>query len=160
METTKTGLRQRITAPPELMGVLRWHVETQLVTSEQQASDLLFPREDGGLRSESSLKKAFATVGRLIGLTKDLSPRGMRRTFNDVARAAKVESLVTKSISGHLTDRMKDHYSTVSPGEQRESIGRVLRLVRSDAPLTSTQSGAASGAEGGPSGAESKEGTG
>jgi hypothetical protein len=33
----------------------------------------------------------------------------MRRTFNDLARAAKVESLVTKSISGRLTDRMKDH---------------------------------------------------
>jgi hypothetical protein len=160
METTKTGLRQRITAPPELMNVLRWHVETQLETPEQQASDLLFPREDGELRSESSLKKAFATVGSLIGLKKGISPRGMRRTFNDVARAAKVESLVTKSISGHLTDRMKDHYSTVSPGEQRESIGRVLRLVRSDAPVASTESGAASGAEGGPSGAESKEGTG
>jgi integrase len=160
MDTTKTGLRQRITAPPELIDVLRWHVETQLETPEQQASDLLFPKEDGGLRSESSLKKAFATVRTLIGLKKSISPRGMRRTFNDVARAAKVESLVTKSISGHLTDRMKDHYSTVSPGEQRESIGRVLRLVRSDAPLTSTESGAASGAEGGPSGAESKEGTG
>jgi hypothetical protein len=39
---------------------------------------------------------------------------------------AKVESLVAKSILGHLTDRMKDHYSTVSPVEQRESIGRVL----------------------------------
>jgi hypothetical protein len=113
METTKTGLRQRITAPPELIDVLRWHVDTQLETPEQQASDLLFPQEDGSFRSESSLKKAFATVGRLIGLNKRISPRGMRRTFNDVARAAKVESLVTKSISGHLTDRMKDHYSTV-----------------------------------------------
>jgi hypothetical protein len=80
----------------------------------------------------------------------------MRRTFNDVARAAKVESLVTKSISGHLTDRMKDHYSTVSPVEQRESIGRVLRLVRTEAPLAA-ESGAASGAEGVPSGAESRE---
>ena len=158
METTKTGLRQRITAPPELIDVLRWHVETQLVTPEQQASDLLFPREDGGLRSESSLKTAFFIVGRLIGLKKGISPRGMRRTFNDVARAAKVESLVTKSISGHLTDRMKDHYSTVSPIEQRESIGRVLRLVRSDEPPAAPKSGAASGAEGGTSGAERKEG--
>jgi hypothetical protein len=84
----------------------------------------------------------------------------MRRTFNDVARAAKVESLVTKSISGHLTDRMKDHYSTVSPIEQRESIGRVLRLVRTDVPLPAEQSGAASGAEGAPSGAESREAVG
>jgi hypothetical protein len=54
----------------------------------------------------------------------------MRRTFNDLARVANVESIVTKSISGHLTDRMKDHYSTVSPVEQRESIGRLLRLVK------------------------------
>jgi len=114
METTKTGLRQRITVPPELVEVLRWHVQTQLTTSEQQASDLLFPREDGGVRSESSLRKPFAVVGKAIGLTKHFTPRGMRRTFNDVARAAKVESFVTKSISGHLTDRMKDHYSTVS----------------------------------------------
>lgn len=149
METTKTGLRQRITVPPELVDVLRWHVETQLVTPEQQASDLLFPREDGGFRSESSLKKAFAIVRGLIGLKKNFTPRGMRRTFNDVARAAKIESLVTKSISGHLTDRMKDHYSTVSPAEQRDSIGRVLHLVRTEAPVPSpltTQSGAPSGA--------------
>jgi hypothetical protein len=55
--------------------------------------------------------------------------RGLRRTFNDLARTARVEALVTKSISGHITDRMREHYSTVQPTEQRESIGRVLRLV-------------------------------
>ena len=133
METTKTGLRQRINLPAEVIEVLRWHVTNVLTTPEQIASELLFPTEDGGFRSESSLKKAFAEVGRLIGLKKKFTPRGMRRTFNDLARAAKVESLVTKSISGHLTDRMKDHYSTVSPVEQRESIGRVLDLVKGDA---------------------------
>jgi hypothetical protein len=93
-------------------------------------------------------------VAKLTGLTKKVTPRAMRRTFNDVARAAQVEGLVTKSISGHLTDRMKDHYSTVSPGEQRESIGRVLRLVRSEPSLP--RSGAAGGAEGGASGAEGR----
>src|SRR5580658_7251920 len=141
METTKTGLRQRINLPPQVMEVLRWHITNVLVTSEQIDSDLLFPREDGGFRSESSLKKAFAEVGRLIGLKKKFTPRGMRRTFNDLARAAKVESLVTKSISGHLTDRMREHYSTVTPVEQRESIGRVLRLVT----LGSTTPGGAPG---------------
>jgi len=40
----------------------------------------------------------------------------MRRTFNDLARAAKIEAVITKSISGHLTERMREHYSTVSPG--------------------------------------------
>lgn len=129
MKTTKTGLRQRITVPSEVMDVLRWN-ETQLTTPEQKASELLFPAEDGTFSSENFLTKAFAAVGGLIGLKKKFTPRGMRRTFNDLARVANVEALVTKSISGHLTEQMREHYSTVSPVEQRESIGRVLRLVK------------------------------
>lgn len=122
MNTTKTKLRQRITVPPEVMEVLRWHVATQLTTPEQKASELLFPAEDGGFRSVSFLKKAFATVGQLIGLNKTFTPRGMRRTFNDLMRLARVEAVVTKSISGHQTDRMREHCSTVTPDEQRRSI--------------------------------------
>jgi integrase len=128
MKTTKTALRQRITVPSEVMGVLQWHVDTQLETPEQKASELLFPAEDGTFRSESFLKKAFATVSRLVGLNKRFTPRGMRRTFNDLMRIAKVEAIITKSISGHLTDRMREHYSTVTPDEQRESIGNVVQL--------------------------------
>lgn len=160
MNTTKTGLRQRITVPAELTDVLRWHCETQLETPEQLKSELLFPREDGGIRTESCLSKAFAIVGRLIGLKKTFTPRGMRRTFNDMCRAVQVEHLVTKSISGHLTDRMKDHYSTVSPNEQRESIGRVLRLVKvghsAAASAEPTESGAPGGASKGASGAPAR----
>jgi integrase len=133
MKTTKTGLRQRITVPAEVMDVLRWHLDTQLLTPEQRASELLFPAEDGTFRSECFLTKAFATVSGLIGLKKKFTPRGMRRTFNDLSRLAKVEALVTRSISGHLTEQMREHYSTVSSVEQRESIGRVLRLVRGGA---------------------------
>lgn len=106
------------------------HVDTQLVTPEQRGSDLLFPAEDGRLRCEHFLTKAFQKVGSLIDLKHEFTPRGMRRTFNDLMRLAQVEALVTKSISGHLTERMREHYSTVSPAEQRESIGRVLRLVK------------------------------
>lgn len=130
MDTTKTKLRQRINVPESVMEVLRWHIETQLVTPEQRASELLFPAEDGGVRNEHSLRKPFARIGALMGLTLRFTPRGLRRTFNDLARAAQVESLVTRSISGHLTDRMREHYSTVTPVEQRESIGRVLHLVK------------------------------
>lgn len=128
MKTTKTGLRQRLTVPAEVMDVLRWHLDTQLITPEQRASELLFPSEDGGFRSECFLTKSFAAVGGLIGLKKNFTPRGMRRTFNDLMRIAKVEAIVTKSISGHLTDRMREHYSTVTPDEQRASIGNVIQL--------------------------------
>jgi len=61
-------------------------------------------------------------------LKKSFTPVGMRRTFNDLMRQAKVEALVTKSISGHQTDRMREHYSTVTPDEQRRSISNVVSL--------------------------------
>lgn len=163
MKTTKTGLRQRITVPSEVMDVLKWHIATQLVTPEQKASELLFPAEDGSFRSEAFLKKAFPIVGGLIGLKKRFTPRGMRRTFNDLARVAQVEALVTRSISGHLTEQMREHYSTVSPVEQRESIGRVLRLVHSgtgegSAPEAPAGSGTHPGMQAPPSGMHSRLG--
>jgi hypothetical protein len=65
-----------------------------------------------------------------MGLPFRLTPRGMRRTFNDVARVANVEGLITRSISGHKTEQMRDHYSTVGADEQRASIGRMLQLVK------------------------------
>jgi hypothetical protein len=78
--------------------------------------------------------------------------RGLRRTFQDLARAASVESLVQKSISGHSTDAMKDHYSTVNAAEQRTSIARVVdlmeyrRAVDAASPAALPAGGAPSGA--------------
>lgn len=129
MERTKTGVRQRIHLPEELVEILKWHVDTQLQCHDQQESDLLFPSITGGFRSPSVLNKPFEDVANEIGLTKKFTQRGMRRTFNDLARAASVESLVTRSISGHLTETMKDHYSTVQPTEQRAAIAKVIDLA-------------------------------
>lgn len=132
MNTTKTGVRQRLHVPDELMEVLRWHVRTQLQTPEQQDSELLFPAKLGGFRGENALQKPFTACAEAAGLGKRFTPRGMRRTFNDVARRAKLDSLVIKSVSGHLTDRMKEHYSTVDGAEQREGLVRVLAALRTE----------------------------
>ncbi|HVO27870.1 MAG TPA: site-specific integrase [Candidatus Margulisiibacteriota bacterium] len=149
MNTTKTNLRQRIHVPAEVMAVLRWHVETQLKTPEQQASELLFPAQDGGYLNEHCLREPFRIVGELIGLPFRFTPRGMRRTFNDLARVANVESLVTRSISGHATEQMRAHYSTVQPTEQRASIGRMLQLVKK---TTADDDAPPRGPSGGPTG--------
>ena len=142
MNTTKQRVRYRIHLPPEVMDVLSWHVRTQLATPEQQDSDLLFPSVTGGFRAASVLNKPLADVGRVIGLNKRFTQCGLRRTFNDLARAAEVESIVTRSISGHLTEQMQEHYSTVNANEQRESIGKVIELME-------VRSGARGGARGG-----------
>jgi integrase len=128
MRTTKQKRRYAIDLPPEAMAVLRWHVETQLETPEQEDSDLLFPSITGGFRTQKVLNVPIAEVAAEIGITKPLTQRALRRTFNDLARAAQVNDLVTRSISGHLTDQMQRHYSTVNGAEQRDALAKVIRL--------------------------------
>jgi integrase len=133
MRTTKQRRRYNIDLPEEAIQVLRWHIDTQLHTPQQEDSDLLFPSIDGGFRSGSVLVKPFAEVANAIGLTKQITPRALRRTFNDLARAAQVQDLVTRSISGHLTEDMQRHYSTVSGAEQRQALAKVIDLTRARA---------------------------
>jgi len=75
------------------------------------------------------LVKPFRVVKKALGLRKRVTPRAMRRTFQDLARAAAVGDLVTRSISGHATEEMQRHYSTVGETEQRDSLARVVSLA-------------------------------
>jgi integrase len=129
MATTKTKIRQRITLPPVLVDIVRWHIATQLTTDEQKASELLFPAEDGRFRSRSALKNPFLAVAKAIGLKKHVSPKAMRRTFQDLARAAEVKDIVTRAISGHATETMQHHYSTVAAEEKQHAIAKVIELA-------------------------------
>jgi hypothetical protein len=65
-----------------------------------------------------------------MGLSKRLTPRAMRRTFQDLARAAQVPDVVTRAVSGHVTEAMQRHYSTVSGEEMRENLAKVISLAR------------------------------
>jgi hypothetical protein len=151
MNRTKTKRDLEIKVPPLMLEVLKWHVETQLLTDEQKASDLLFPREDGGLRDPKLLRKPFEHVAKELSLKKKLTPRAMRRSFQDLARNARVDDLVTRSISGHATEQMQRHYSTVSDREQAEGLAKVLRMMDfRDRKPTGDAVGADVGASGGP----------
>ena len=104
------------------------------------------------------MNEPFSDVAETIELGKQFTQRGLRRTFNDLARTAEIESIVTRSISGHLTERMQEHYSTVNPDEQRASIAKVIDLMtvrRKRAAQASTAEVPASGAPGGAPGAGS-----
>ncbi len=129
MNTTKTRQRQRIALPKDLIEILRWHVDTLPDEGPLKESDLLFPSEVGGFRAPSVLDKPFRVVAKALGLRKRVTPRAMRRTFQDLARAASVGDLVTRSISGHATEEMQRHYSTVGEMEQRDGLARVVSLA-------------------------------
>ncbi len=128
MEATKTKKDQRIALPAWIVAVLAQHVaELRGVAAE---SDLLFPSKRGGFRSRSCLDKPFDAVRREVGIGYRVTPRAMRRTYQDLARAAGVTDLVTRSISGHATEAMQQLYSTVADGEQRSALTRVAELMQ------------------------------
>lgn len=58
-----------------------------------------------------------------------MTPRGMRRTFQDLTRAAGVKQIVQQAICGHATERMTGRYSTVSPEEMREGVAKVISIA-------------------------------
>lgn len=128
MHGTKTGKVERVHLPDEVMAVLQWHVD-ELKRPRQRDSLLLFPSFRGGMRARSVLDKPFADVAKRIKLPFRVTPRAMRRSFNDLARAAGVHDVVTRKISGHLTEAMQEHYSTADAKEQRQAIAKVIRLV-------------------------------
>lgn len=134
METTKTGRHQRLKLPEELMEILRWHVDQ--LTPKRSESDLLFPPRWGDdFMSASALDKPFKEVVASLRdkgkLTKEkITPRAMRRTFQDLAREAQVKDIVTRAISGHATEQMQRRYSTVNAMEMEQSIGKVISLAR------------------------------
>jgi integrase len=129
METTKTKKRQKLFLPTELLDVLRWHVDHQIPEVIESKTDLLFPSETGGFRAASALKKPFEKTGEAIGLGKCVTPRAMRRTYQDLARAAEMKDLVTRAISGHATEQMQQHYSTVAQAEMRQGIAKIISLA-------------------------------
>jgi hypothetical protein len=129
METTKTDLHQRLTLPPELLDVLQWHVDNVILPRKMRESDLLFPATTGGFRSRSCLDKPFLAVGAAIKLKHRFTPRGMRRTYQDLARAAGIHDAVTRAISGHATPAMQLHYSTARGDEVRAALAQVAGIA-------------------------------
>jgi hypothetical protein len=140
METTKTKRRQRIALPEDLIEILRWHID-RLPAGPQRDSELLFPSIFGGFHARSLLDKPFREVAKAAGITKHITPKAMRRTFQDLARAAEVKDVVTRAISGHATETMQHHYSTVNAGEMRSSLAKVVSLAGFRAAMASSTPG-------------------
>jgi hypothetical protein len=134
-DETKTALDQEIPLPLAARRVLRAHVRA-LPEGPMRDSAYLFPSTRGGMRSRSVLDKPFRDVLKALKWTVRLTPRGMRRTFQDLAREAKVHDVVTRAISGHQTERMQQHYSTAKREEMRTAVAKVISLATARARRT------------------------
>jgi integrase len=142
MAMTKQKTRYRLKLPPGLMTVLRWHVEN-LPEGPMRESDLLFPATTGRLAAASTLQKPFAKAAVKAGIKKKITPHAMRRTFQDLARAADVKDIITRRISGHATETMQIHYSTIEQTEICEALSKVTKMVGFDQLLEGAPRGGA-----------------
>jgi hypothetical protein len=125
---------------------LNAHAERSFGPSSTSASGTLSP--SANVICARCSETSWSTI------TPSATTRG--RTFNDLARAARVDALVTRSISGHLTETMQQHYSTVNSDEQRQGIAKVIELTKARAKRQAEASdadGASGGAPGAASGA-------
>ena len=82
-----------------------------------------------------------------IELKKRLTPKGMRRTYQDLARRANVPEIVARTICGHATVAMQERYSTIASDEVRSAVGKIISLANYQGMLAERAAqGAASGA--------------
>lgn len=146
-----TKTRRTRTAPltPEMAAVLREHravVEDRqrrrLVRGAGEASPdgvdirIVFPGPRDGRRLGTNVPHtAIQRAAEACGVAK-LTPKSMRRTFNDLMRIAGVEGIVLRSIVGHTSQAMTDTYSTVRRDEQADAVARVVSIVAGRGPDT------------------------
>lgn len=100
-------------------------------------SGWVFPSRSGKLfLGTNSLSKSWTAALKAAGISERFTVHGLRRTFNDVTRRAKVDPLVIKSITGHVTEDMREHYSTVDLEEKRHAVTTVVKRLGFMAPST------------------------
>jgi integrase len=115
---------------PVLSSILREHRQRMLTEQAPGVeSGWCFPSKAGTLREPSSLKRTWEKCLVVAGITDKLTVHGLRWTFNDLSRRAGVDAVVTRSLTGHVTEQMQEHYSSVGLDEQRAAVAGVIRLV-------------------------------
>lgn len=112
------------------------------------AKGLMFPSTVGTYRTPNSLDAAWAKCLTAAKIDKRFTIHGLRYTFTDLVRLANVDAVVRRALTGHVTEEMQRHYSTVGLDEKRAAVAGVLRLVPPEAsanPTSPTRSGVPGG---------------
>jgi integrase len=158
VDSTKTGTVRSVPLVPEVAAVLREHRATLAAQGFGVGeSDWVFPDKGGGLLPRCSLRHPMERALRRAKISKRVTPHGLRRTFNNLARQV-AGDIVTRSITGHVTEAMTEHYSHVGLGEKLKAANNIVRLVPGLAKShAAPASGGSSGGSKDPSPSESDE---
>lgn len=137
-ERTKTNKVRRIPLAPGVVEELaaqrdrlkeRAREESIRAGEIVQPSEWIFPGDTGLPRYSTTLAKPMQRALSDAGIARRLTPHGLRRTLNDVLKLV-ASADVQKAITGHATDRMREHYQHIRIEERAAAIARVADVVR------------------------------
>lgn len=114
---------------PEVGIALREHRRQLIASQRVNVAGWVFPTREGRLYKGTPLTKVMKRALAKAKIETHVTPHGLRRTFNNLARQVTPRQVV-KAITGHTTDSMFEHYSIVSSAEKQQASAGVLRLVR------------------------------
>jgi len=127
---TKTGNVRSVPLTAELAEVLRAHRPNVV-----SAGAWVFPNAEGGLLRPGAIRPVLRRALKRAGITKRVTVHGLRRTFNNLSRQV-AGAIVTRAITGHVTEEMTEHYSHVDRAEKLRAADQVVALagLRATAP--------------------------
>lgn len=133
LKTTKTTYAERmipLAGPlPEMLA--RREREMAAQQGQERASGPVFPTCKGGLHKGTPLNKVLRKACGKAGVSIRFTQHGLRRTWNDLGRRL-TSGTVIRSLVGHASDAMTDHYSNVALAEKRDAAEAIAAEVRSD----------------------------
>jgi integrase len=154
MDSTKTGEDLELPLDPEILDLLRWHVELYA----RDGSDLLFPGHKGFMSRntiaywfkvcEAKMRHAeWCPEARVqmpkkgeprrkpscTGCTefgKHITPRAMRRSFYNLTARTAAQDAMIRSISGHKTPGMADRYRSQLMDGQAALMAEIIPIAQ------------------------------
>lgn len=135
---TKTRTNRSVSIPQPLLEIMRTHrVRMRKAQAPGLKTGLCFPNTKGGITGISTLRLPLQKALAEAGIERRVTVHGLRRTYNNMLRQV-TNLMVQKSMTGHTTDQMAEHYSHVNDKEKQAAAEGLTLLV-------SAQSGDESG---------------
>ncbi|MCA9611825.1 MAG: site-specific integrase [Sandaracinus sp.] len=134
LPTTKTNRARLVGVPLALLDeLLAYRAWAEAEALPGRECGLMFFSNVGTPLGSARISHALRDARASVGMRSRLTSHGLRRTVTDLLRQAGVDPVVAKSLVGHTTDRMREHYSYVRPSEVRDAADRVAGLVFGEA---------------------------
>lgn len=119
-----------IPVEPELAEILRAHkARLEAAKAPGFAAGWMFPSDVGTLRTPNSMDKAWAKCLEAAKVKHRFTVHGLRYTFTDLIRLSNADAVVRRALTGHVTQEMQMHYSSVGTEEKRAAIAGALKLL-------------------------------